>query len=194
MRRTFCVLASTLLGFAIALAAGIGQQPNSDAKPNVVREQVQGQWRFPGEKLLRISGRVKVLSAHTLRYEDGTEVDINGGMDAPDLEQRAVIDGKLYPCGEEAAAFLAKLIGDRPVTCYSDSDDPIDAKRLSRADAFVGETSLNVEMLRNGWAMAHHSGTAVWEVMARDNKRGLWRGKFVFPEKWRRGERLPQEK
>jgi hypothetical protein len=42
--------------------------------------------------------------------------------------------------------------------------------------------------------MAHHSGMAPWEVIARENKRGLWRGKFVFPEKWRKGERLPQEK
>jgi hypothetical protein len=67
MRPTFCILASTLLGFVIALAAGTGQQPNNDPKPKVVREQVQGQWRFPGEKLLRISGRVQVLSAHTLR-------------------------------------------------------------------------------------------------------------------------------
>jgi hypothetical protein len=49
-------------------------------------------------------------------------------------------------------------------------------------------------MVRNGWAMAHHSGTIPYEVMARDHKRGLWRGEFVFPEEWRKGERLTQEK
>jgi endonuclease YncB( thermonuclease family) len=163
------------------------------AGANVVREQVQGQWRFQGEKLLRIQGPVKVLDAHTLLFEDGTKVNINGGMDAPDLGQQGLIDDALYPCGKEAAAFLTKLIGDRPVTCYSDGA-PIDAKQIGLADAFVGETNLAVEMVRNGWAMAHHSGMAAWEVIARDNTRGLWRGTFVFPEKWRKGERLPKEK
>ena len=135
-----------------------------------------------------------MLDAHTLLFEDGTEVNINGGMDAPDLGQQGLIGETLYRCGKEAAAFLEKLIDGRPVTCYSDADDAIDAKKLGRADAFVGETNLQVEMVRNGWAMAHHSGMAAWEVIARDNKRGLWRGTFVFPEKWRKGERLPREK
>jgi hypothetical protein len=40
---------------------------------------------------------------------------------------------------------LEKLIDGRPVTCYSDADDPIDAKKLKRADTFVGETNLQVE-------------------------------------------------
>ena len=194
MRQTFCLVVPVLLGLAIAGTGGGNEPPKPDDKPKVVREQVQGQWRHPGEKLLRITGRVKVLDAHTLLFEDGTEVNINGGMDAPDLGQQGLIGDALYPCGKEAAAFLEKLVGDRPVTCYSDADDPIDAKKLGRADAFVGETNLEVEIVRNGWAMAHHSGMAAWEVMARDSKRGLWRGTFVFPEKWRKGARLPREK
>ena len=196
MRQMLCVAVPALLGLAVVGAGGGNESPKSGDKPKVVREQVQGQWRFPGEKLLRITGRVKVLDAHTLRFEDGTEVNINGGMDAPDLGQQGLIGDAVYPCGKEAAAFLEKLIGDRPVTCYSDSDAPrlLDAKKLGRADAFIGETSLEIEMVRNGWAMAHHSGMAAWEVIARDNKRGLWRGEFVFPEKWRKGERLSQEK
>jgi endonuclease YncB( thermonuclease family) len=194
MRQTLCIAVPVVLGFAIAGLGDSNEPPKPEGKPKVVREQVQGQWRFQGEKLLRIKGRVKVLDAHTLLFEDGTKVNINGGMDAPDMEQQGLIDEALYPCGKEATAFLEKLIGDRPVTCYSDADDPIDAKKLDGADAFVGETNLAVEMVRNGWAMAHHSGMAAWEVIARDKKRGLWRGKFAFPEKWRKGERLPQEK
>jgi endonuclease YncB( thermonuclease family) len=189
-----CVVVSTLLGLALAGTGGGSEPPQPDNKPKVVREQVRGQWRFPGEKLLRITGRVKVLDAHTLLLEDGTEVDFNGGMDAPDLGQQGLIDQAFYPCGKEAAAFLEKLIDGRPVTCYSDSGDPIGVKKLRGADAFVGEMNLQVEMVRNGWAMAHHSGMAAWEVIARDHKRGLWRGSFVFPEKWRKGVRLPREK
>jgi hypothetical protein len=32
-----------------------------------------------------------------------------------------------------------------------------------------------------------------WEIIARENKRGLWRGKFTVPERWRKGERLAGE-
>jgi endonuclease YncB( thermonuclease family) len=194
MRQKLCVTVPVVLGLLIAETGGGIEPPGPKDKPKVVREEVQGQWRFQGEKLLRIRGRVKVLDAHTLLFEDGTRVDINGGMDAPDLEQRGLIGDALYPCGKEAAAFLEKLIGDRPVTCYCDGVPPPGAKWIGLADAFVGETNLAVEMVRNGWAMAHHSGMAAWEVIARENKRGLWRGTFVFPEKWRKGERLPREK
>jgi hypothetical protein len=57
----------------------------------------------------------------------------------------------------------------------------------------VGETSLKIEMIRNGWAVSHHSGTEGWEMIARENKRGMWRGQFVMPKRWRQGHRLPGE-
>jgi endonuclease YncB( thermonuclease family) len=193
MCRTLCVAVLVFLGWSMARTYVSAEPPKPEGEPKVVREQVHGQWRKQDDQLLRIRGRVKVLDAHTLLFEDGTTVDINRAMDAPDLAQQGLMDGKLYPCGKEAAAFLEKLIGDRPVTCYGDGA-PIDAKQIGNADAFVGETNLAIEVVRNGWAMAHHSGMAGWEVIARDNNRGLWRGKFVFPEKWRKGERLPQEK
>jgi endonuclease YncB( thermonuclease family) len=186
---------SLIVGLILTcLAAAALAQVNAPRQRNadVARSMVQGQWRFLGDKLLRITGRVKVLDAHTLLYGDGTEVDLNGGMDAPELAQQGLIGDQLYPCGQEAAEFLMKLIGDKPVTCYADADH--DGKRIRQADAFVGETNLNIEMVRNGWAMAHHSGMAPWEAIARENKRGLWRGTFVFPERWRKGERLPEEK
>ena len=33
----------------------------------------------------------------------------------------------------------------------------------------------------------------VTEIIARENKRGLWRGQFIAPKRWRKGERLPGE-
>jgi hypothetical protein len=32
-----------------------------------------------------------------------------------------------------------------------------------------------------------------WAAIARENKRGLWRGEFVDPQLWRKGERLKGE-
>jgi hypothetical protein len=48
-------------------------------------------------------------------------------------------------------------------------------------------------MVRSSWAFSHHSLMDAWEIIARENKRGLWRGEFVLPEHWRKGERLKGE-
>jgi len=196
MSRSLCVLAVAVL---LVSTPASGEQkelakPSRD-KPNVERMLVRGEWRFPEDKLVRISGRMTVQNAHVLRYEDGTEVDLLGALDAPDLEQQALSGDDLYPCGKEAAEFVRKLIGDRPVTCFipTDRDDWKEQTKYRQGNAFVEEKSINAELVRNGWAMAHHSGTAAWEAIARENNRGLWRGRFVFPDRWRKGERLPDE-
>lgn len=186
----------TALAFAVVAFGQVPKPPKVDGdQSKVPRSLVRGEWRFPDDQLVRISGRVKVLDAHTLRYEDGTEVDLNGAIDALELEQMGQIGDKLYPAGKEAAEFLQNLIGEKPVTCYipTDREDWPDQRRFRQGKAFVEETSLNTELVRNGWAMANHSGMAAWEAIARENKRGLWRGTFVFPERWRKGERLPGE-
>ena len=112
--------------------------------------------------------------------------------DAPELEQKGSIDGKLNPCGKETVEFLLKLIGAREVTCLSPRDH-FKGKKMIVASGFVGETNLNVEMVRNGWAISDHEGMDSWEIIARENKRGLWRGQFIVPGRWRMGDRLPGE-
>jgi endonuclease YncB( thermonuclease family) len=64
--------------------------------------------------------------------------------------------------------------------------------KIVRRDCFVGETHLELEMVRDGWAVADHEGMEAWQAIA-EKKRGLWRGEFVLPERWRKGERLPGE-
>jgi endonuclease YncB( thermonuclease family) len=159
-----------------------------------VKDEVRGGIAFRPEKRtwIRISGRVKVLAAHTLVYEDGSEVRLDGMMEAPELEQKGLIDGTFYPCGKDAAEFLRKLIGDRRVMCIVHRDH-VDGKKMRGATAFVGETCLNIEMVRNGWAISDHEGMDGFEILARENKRGLWRGTFVVPGRWRTGDRLPGE-
>jgi endonuclease YncB( thermonuclease family) len=148
--------------------------------PTIVRD---------GETIIRITGNVTVLDAHSLRFADGTELELNGGIDAPDLDQPAMIGDGLYPWGRQAADFLRQLIGDQPVTCY------VEGMRGQRywGACFVNETSLEIELVREGWALSHHTGMDGWQWLARDNKRHIWRGTFLEPERWRRGERLPAE-
>ena len=150
-------------------------------RSGVIRDRVNG--------LDRITGKVKVLNAHTLVFDDGTEVELNGGMDAPELDQKGLVGGAFYPCGKEAAEFLRKMINDQRVTCF------IFGKKGNkvRGDCFVQETHLEIEMVRNGWALARHEGMEAWQAIAQEKKRGLWHGEFVLPERWRKGERLPGE-
>ena len=169
--------------------------PDKERKSKVVKEQVRGGIVFPAEKRMwtRITGKVKVLNAYTLIFEDGTEVCLSAAIDAPELKQKGLIGESFYPCGKEAAEFLKKLIGDQPVTFIGDRKGEERVGKNPAGSCFVGETNLEIEMVRNGWAFSHHSGMDAWEIIARENKRGLWRGKFVVPERWRKGERLPGE-
>ena len=192
MKLRICFFAVSLGTIALFLQSSscLNAQEETPAKLNagdtpapspVIRDRVYG--------LERITGKVKVLNAHLLVFDDGTEVDLNGGIDAPELDQKGRIDGVFYPCGKEAAEFLRKLIGGQKVSCF------VFGKRENRVrgDCFVGETLLELEMVRNGWAVAHHEGMEAWQAIAREKKRGLWRGEFVLPERWRKGERLPGE-
>lgn len=150
------------------------------AAPVVVKE---------GERVSKLVGTVEVLDAHTLRFGDGSLIELNGGMDAPDLEQKAAVGDGLYSWGEQAADYLRRRIGGQAVTCYVGG---LRADRF-RADCYVDETELQIEMVRNGWAVSHHSGMDGWEMFAREGRRGIWRGRFVRPEDWRKGDRLPGE-
>ena len=60
--------------------------------------------------------------------------------------------------------------------------------------AYVGDTNNKHAMVINGWALADHSSLHAAEIIARENKRGLWRGQFVPPKEWRAGKGLPGEK
>jgi endonuclease YncB( thermonuclease family) len=171
------------------------QLPSSQGQSLVVKERVRGGIAYPPERmLLRITGRVRVADPCTLIFDDGTEVILRGGMDAPAMEQQGLIGDSLYPAGKKAAEFLKTLIDNKKVTCFARPKDVV-GKRISggAADCFVGETNLEIEMVRNGWAVSNHSGIDCYEVFARENKRGLWRGQFIPPARWRKGERLPGE-
>jgi endonuclease YncB( thermonuclease family) len=188
MRHTTAVLFVVLVAFSANLAAQDGKKAEpAEQKPKVVRDRVKGSIHHAGGKSewQRIMGKAKVLDAHTLLFEDGTRIPLL--LVAPDLDQMGQIDGSLYPCGKDAAEFLRKVIADRPVTCFL-------VEAQDKWFGYVGDTNIEHAMIINGWALAHHSGMNGAEIIARENKRGLWRGQFIDPEEWRSGKRLPGEK
>ena len=63
------------------------QAPDAAPRNQIKPAETQGQYtviRDHVNGLERITGKVKVLNAHTLAFDDGTEVELNGGMDAPE--------------------------------------------------------------------------------------------------------------
>src|SRR5262245_38772252 len=115
MRRATSILCVIVL----ALAAGVAAQDEKKPKdqPGVVKDRVKGSINHGGGKdeWDRIAGKVKVLDARTLEFQDGTRIKL--GFAVPEPDQQGLIDGKLYPAGKEAAKFLRKFIGDQPVVC-----------------------------------------------------------------------------
>ena len=193
MRRISCVLAVALLSLPAngPSRSVLAQKP--DDQPKVIKDTLKGGIAHSPEDYVRITGKPKVIDGNTIAFEDGVEIDISAGMDAPLLEQKGLIGDKFYPCGKEAAEFLRKFIGDQTVTCFvSAGDRPRPGRRL-QGICYVGRARVNHEMILNGWAVADHSLSVPAEIIARENKRGLWRGQFMAPKRWRKGERLPGE-
>ena len=143
-----------------------------------------------------ISGIPKVV--------DGDTIHINNykfrleGIDAPEMRQQCKKESlknsfligftfyKDYSCGRVSKEKLITKINTSEIKCISSSKDRY--KRFI-ATCFKGKTNLNQWMVRNGFAIAYRRYSKKYvpdEVFAKENKLGLWQGKFMEPEKWRK--------
>ena len=134
-----------------------------------------------------------------VRSTDGDSANINvrlQGIDAPELHQRC--DPGCWPCGKEAAGHLKSLTKDRALMVrYHETD------RYGRpvVSLFAGDQDIQLSMVTAGMATVYRQyvpeplrdAYLAAEDGARKARRGIWRGAFVEPSKWRRGERLACE-
>ena len=112
------------------------------------------------------------------------------GIDAPESAQTYRAGGKTWPCGAAARRALRERIAGWPVECAERDRD-----RYGRIVAVcrVDGADLNAWMVSQGWAVAYRKYSTDYvshETSAKAARRGLWRGEFVEPSRWRRGERL----
>ena len=138
------------------------------------------------------------------RIVDGDTIHINEykirleGIDAPEIKQKCK-KAKLkissifgftfyenYECGKVSKENLEVKVNKSKIKCISSSKD-----RYKRyiAKCFKDNINLNRWMVRNGHAVAYRRYSKDYildEDFARENKLGLWRGKFLNPEKWRK--------
>ena len=135
---------------------------------------------------------------------DGDTVYINdnkfrlAGIDAPEMRQQCKKESlkissiigfsfyKDYSCGQVSKAKLKEKINGSKIKCIFTTRD-----RYKRyiATCFKGETNLNQWMVKNGYAIAYRRYSKKYvsdEDFAKEKKLGLWQGKFMNPEKWRK--------
>ena len=135
---------------------------------------------------------------------DGDTIHINNykfrleGIDAPEMRQQckketlkiSSIIGftfyKDYSCGKVSKEKLISKINGSEIKCTFTTKD-----RYKRyiATCYKDKTNLNQWMVRNGYAIAYRRYSKKYvpdEDFAKENKLGLWQGKFINPEKWRK--------
>lgn len=128
----------------------------------------------------------------TARVIDGDTVIVAGrcvrlhGIDAPELDQTFRWRGRELACGTMAMAALEALTAGVRLRCEivdQDRHGRLVAKCFSSNGVDVGR-----RLVSAGWALAyrHYSMDYVdAEHAARKARRGMWRGTFVKPWRWR---------
>ena len=130
------------------------------------------------------------------RVIDGDTFDLAGqrirlhGIDAPEKAQTCQIEGVPWACGVAAWGELVQLVAGKDLTC-----ETRDVDRYGRAVAVCSADGedINAAMVAQGWALAYQQFSddyVAQEGEAREAHLGMWRGEFVAPWDWRRGDRL----
>ena len=131
---------------------------------------------------------VRVIDADTVDI-DGTRYRLHG-IDAPETRQTCRAWGRTWACG--AAATDALKTRAEGMSCAGTDTD--------RYGRVIGVCSaggdLNAWLVANGWALAYRQYSEDYvreEGEARSARRGIHRGTFIEPWRWRRGDRITGE-
>ena len=143
-----------------------------------------------------ISGVAEIIDGDTV-YINNDKFRLEG-IDAPEMRQQCKKESlkissiigftfyKDYNCGKVSKEKLISKINGSEIKCIFTTKDKY--KRYI-ATCFKGKTNLNQWMVRNGFAVAYRRYSKKYvpdEDFAKENKLGLWQGKFMNPEKWRK--------
>ncbi|MBU7047281.1 MAG: thermonuclease family protein [Theionarchaea archaeon] len=131
----------------------------------------------------------KIIDGDTFRLSNGETVRLIG-IDAPELYQ---------PGGKESREYLTCLILNKGITLKKGYEDRDKYNRLLRF-AYVGDTCINEEMIRQGYAEARYMSPGDpkreyylrLEMKAESEKTGLWGYGFFQPRsnlRW--GDEIP---
>lgn len=131
------------------------------------------------------------VRAETVKVIDGDSLEINereirlDGIDAPEFTQICqTAEGKDYKCGIKALHYLKELTHGKDVTCHCLPEK--DRYKREICECFADYLSLNKAMTEAGWAVTYRDKTYLSaEEHAKQNKRGIWQGKYMRPAIYR---------
>ena len=95
-----------------------------------------------------------------------------------------------WACGIAAWGELVQLVAGKDVRCETRD---IDRYGRTVAVCTAGGQDINAAMVAQGWALAYRQFSndyVAQEGEAQEARLGMWRGEFVAPWDWRRGDRL----
>lgn len=135
-----------------------------------------------------VSGPARIVDGDTIEIAE-QRIRLHG-IDAPEQAQSCLVGTTPWPCGRAATQGLLAAVDGQPVECVGGERD-----RWGRliAVCYAGGLNLNAYMVRAGLALAYRRYAEDYileEVEARADARGMWRGRFVEPWGWRRGQRV----
>jgi endonuclease YncB( thermonuclease family) len=126
------------------------------------------------------------IDGDSLRAGNGAEYRLYG-IDAPERKQTCKeANGTTWLCGRAAKTKLTKLIKGGNVTCEEKSKDRYG--RVVAVCSAEGVLDLGEAMVLAGYAVdlaSQGNPYAKAEAEAREARRGIWRGTFEEPAKWR---------
>ena len=145
------------------------------------------------ENINKISGFAKVVDGDTIKI-NSKKIRVYG-IDAPEKKQKCkktyltisfMSFTKDYMCGEVSTQNLIKKINNQKLNC-----NIIDVDRYKRliGECFKRNINLNSWMVSNGYAVAYRKYSKKYvsdEINAKNNKLGIWQGKFEMPWDYRR--------
>jgi endonuclease YncB( thermonuclease family) len=144
--------------------------------------------RIYDRAFVEVPGGAEAIDGDSLRQGDN-EIRLYG-LDAPEyLQDCRAEQNQPWPCGREAAQFVRDLVRGRTVSCIAVD---VDAYGRLVATCQAEGRSLNREVVKQGWAVAyrrHSFAYVTLEAEARRLRRGIWKGTFEEPEKWRERHR-----
>ena len=145
------------------------------------------------ENINKISGFAKVVDGDTIKI-NSKKIRLYG-IDAPEKKQKCkktyltisfMSFTKDYMCGEVSTQKLIKKINKQKLNC-----NILDVDRYKRliGECFKRNINLNSWMVSNGYAVAYRKYSKKYvtdEINAKNNKLGIWQGKFEMPWNYRR--------
>jgi len=135
----------------------------------------------------------KTLEGKSVKVVDGDSLEIDGvrirlkGIDAPEYLQYCFDENKKkYECGKMSREYLEELTQSEDFYCKSNEKDKY---KRELSVCYAEGKDINELMIKQGWAIPYRTKNPLYyeaQTVAKTNKSGMHRGKFIAPEIYRR--------